>query len=609
MEHASQSHDRSPRLAANNVIRILFAGACVGALAFGVSADGGAFREQHPPFQEQYTVHHQVDLLDQDRLALPGATPEDSDQNNPLRITGLDRRIAEQDGSGDQANPPVALYAAHLSEVRGPFSIAATLENIPGASLQFYSNPPEVFDEFLVIPASVRITVGTDSLKVERWDGRTPTNVADQKPDQTAVFPIEDAEKIRLRMIRNDDTLTVRANGRTLGGVPENGIFTSGSVWFGADAPLGTSWELSALSARRDSRQSHMAVTNASSLHVSEKRTDGLQQLANRKRPGFLIGSAASLGPLVSDSTYQKLYLDGNLGQITFENALKWQNVEPQPGIFSFAESDALLAIAKRHGMQVNGHAAGAFGEALPLWLRTMPTETPSDKQAIRDVLTTHISTIGTHFKDAIDSFDIINEPLADYDTFDPEAGNIYRENIWYKALGESYIAESFHAAHTAMPQAKLWWNDFGLEADDDRWNATYSAVKELVAQGVPIYGVGFEAHVYNITTDAFNAETFRSRVQQLKAIGLHAKISEQDVDDSNGQAVQAEQFRAGLQACLAESTCESYSMWGLYDKYDRYKEPRDGGEYSLEAGSDLLYDDNGHETPAVAALRKVLTQ
>lgn len=69
------------------------------------------------------------------------------------------------------------------------------------------------------------------------------------------------------------------------------------------------------------------------------------------------------------------------------------------------------------------------------------------------------------------------------------------RQNTWYQHFGESYIPEAFKLAHAVDPTVKLYINDYNIEGVNAKSNALYNLVKKLKAEGVPIHGVGFQAH------------------------------------------------------------------------------------------------------------------
>ncbi|WP_200914447.1 endo-1,4-beta-xylanase, partial [Aeromicrobium sp. Leaf272] len=120
-------------------------------------------------------------------------------------------------------------------------------------------------------------------------------------------------------------------------------------------------------------------------------------------------------------------------------------------------------------------------------------------------------------------------------------------------------------------------------------------------ARGGHIDGVGLQAHVYDLDTDAISADDLATTFDSFDDAGLDVRISENDVTDSEGQDAQAEQYATVLASCLRSDACVSYTTWGVDDRYDWYLD--DDG---VQQGHDLLFDD-GEPTPAYDAVMSVL--
>ena len=532
-----------------------------------------------------------LDVLAGQWQYLPGSAAGDQES---LRIQPDNFSIVHQDGSGGQPNPPVNLFGTHL-ETSGSWHVFATLSDVQdSAALQLYGQVPLVADEFRVERKSIRLSFAGSTLTASRWNGTSQTPFTMSLP-----FSPAPDHTINLAIAKAGKTLSITINGRLAGIMPEDGSLSTGTVWLGADATK-TAWTLSSLQASADAG-GHVGLVDTSAMHVNGPDAQGLQTLASRKRPGFVVGAAMALAPAVSDSQYAGVAFGGNFGSLTTENALKWQFVHPTPDTYDFHEADALVALAQRHNMTVHGHTL-VFGEANPAWAQALPTATASDKQHVQDVMTDHIKTVAGHYKGKMSSWDVVNEPLADSETFDPAAGQTFRNHIWYRAMGEGYIATAFTAARQTDPQAQLFMNEYGLEFDGERWDAFFALVSKLKAQGVPIDGVGFQSHVYE-AGDKIDPAVLRAHIQKLARIGLKSRISEMDVYNDDGQAVQTQQFPAIFQACLAEPTCVSWTTWGVSDRYDFWQD--DDG--SIQQGADLLWDKRMRPTPAVDAIRQLL--
>lgn len=533
-----------------------------------------------------------INLLASGWKYLPGVSP----QSDGLRVSYLGRAIVQQNGSTGQANPAVNVYGTHLQS-QGDFSLRATLKNIQGgAVVHLYDSVPIIQDEFRVEPASLELKFTGNTVTVSTWNDYANQKLSQQLPVETHRYTITPLDNAEVSIKRQSDKLVISINGSQLAELPESSLFKK-QVWFGLSAENpGDSWLLSRLVV---DAASGVTAINAESVATYGKSSDALQVVASGKRSGFLVGAAVALNPAVADEKYAQVLLGGNFGQITTENTLKWQFIHPQPTVYDFREADALVDIARKNHLTVHGHTL-VFGEANPTWVQALPTTTVANKEHVKQIMTDHISRTVGHFKGKIASWDVVNEPLADYDTVVGVDG--LRKHIWYEALGETYIATAFTAAHQADPQAKLYINEFGLESDDDRWQTFLALMTKLKSQGVPIDGVGFQAHVYE-HGDAIDPAVLRDHIRALAKLGLASRISEMDVYDGDGVVAQARQYADIFNACFAESSCVSWSTWGLTDRYDLSLDETG----RLQYGHDFLWDEHAQPTPAVAAIRGML--
>ena len=392
-------------------------------------------------------------------------------------------------------------------------------------------------------------------------------------------------------MRRSGDTLEIADDGDTVSSLPYGGVFESGELWLGLSSEDG-SFQVDSLTATAPEGAPLAAAGPA--VARAERSEDGLQALADRERPGFRIGAAVALGPLVSDSDYAQ-ELIGNFGAVTPENAMKPQYLSPQQGVYTFEEADAILAIAESKGMAVHGHTI-AFGEALPRWMQELPAGTEEERRASGEVLLDYVTTVVTHFKGRLDSLDVVNEP------FDVDQGTSLQEHVWYRVFGPDYPAVVSKAVHAADPDVKQFINENGADVPGDRQDALLELALETNAQGGHIYGVGLQAHVYDLDTDAIPADDLSDTLDLFEDAGFRVRISENDVTDDRGTEAQAEQYAAVLATCLRSRTCVSYTTWGVDDRYNWWID----GHGKLRQGNDFLFDD-GRPTPAYEAMRQAL--
>ncbi len=527
-----------------------------------------------------------IDLLQQDWQYMPGVVAD----GDELQVSATSLRIVEQDGEGGQPNPPLNLVGTHL-QAEGDFSLSASFADVTAdASWTVYDSPPVIADEFRIEPASLRLTLRDETLEILIFDGSTPQDVTDPRPAHRERLTLLDPDAL-LEIHRSGNTLQVASGGDIVSSLPLGEIFDSGELWLGLSSELG-SFHVDSLSATAPQRAELMAEGPA--VAQAEQSADGLQALAERIRPGFTIGAAVALGPLASDADYAQEFV-GNFGALTPENAMKPQFLSPQRGVFTFDEADALIAIAESKGMAVHGHTI-AFTEATPHWMQTLPTGSEADRQASAEALLDYVTTVVTHFKGRLDSLDVVNEP------FDVAQGTTLQRNIWYRVFGPDYPAVVSRAVHDADPNVKQYINENGADVPGDRQDALIELALETNARGGHIDGVGLQAHIYNLETDAIPADDLADTLNLFQDAGLAVRISENDVTADDGTQAQAEQYATVLATCLRSPACVSYTTWGVDDRYNWWTDD----EGVLRQGQDFLFND-GEPTPAYDAMRRVL--
>jgi len=104
-------------------------------------------------------------------------------------------------------------------------------------------------------------------------------------------------------------------------------------------------------------------------------------------------------------------------------------------------------------------------------------------------------------------SWDVVNEVMADdNDEMDQETGVRIRLSDGspiqeYRAMGSGYVREAFFYAKQLDSNAKLLITDYGCQEDDpandnQKSDRLFRFVKQLLSEGVPVDGVGFQMHV-----------------------------------------------------------------------------------------------------------------
>ncbi len=506
-----------------------------------------------------------------------------------VRIMPINREISHKDTSKAQPNPPVNVRSSSL-QVSGDFNIEAQIYSAKnGAVLQFYGRTPVIYDEWRQERASVRLELNKESLSVRIWDG-TAANSIDER---TYILSVADEDIISISKV--DDEIIINHGAKTLGTMPAHNIFKDGTIWFGADAKPGTDgWILKSLRARSLGKGSVDVIASLSSNSDTNK-SNSLRNLATAHSRQLPIGAAIAVYPLFTDENYRSIALD-EFSMMTLENSMKPQAIHPGRNLYTFQEADSMVATALTNKMLVHGHAL-VMPKANPQW---MQDTTEAERQ---QVMIEHINSVVGHYKGKVAQWDVVNEPLSedDIDYFNENLG--LRSQIWFDAMGEAYIDVAFHTARAADPTAKLFINEFGLEKDGKRWEALIALIKRLQVRGVPIDGVGFEAHVYH-EPDFIDPNVLRRHIQQLASLGVVSRISEIDVLGDE-PTMQASQYSEVLKVCLSEPTCTSYGVWGITDLYGSTTL---SDRYPIKLGDSLLWGSDYTPKPALNELQKVLS-
>jgi GH35 family endo-1,4-beta-xylanase len=292
---------------------------------------------------------------------------------------------------------------------------------------------------------------------------------------------------------------------------------------------------------------------------------------------GLLMGAAADAdesGPNKLSIPAYAATLGSQYNMLEPENAMKWSATHPAQNAYNFEPGDALVAFAQTHQMQTRGHNL-CWGTNNPAWLTTLAaTATPA---AMAGVFQDHINTVVTHYKGQVFAWDVVNEAVSDSQT---GTGTVLKNSIWYNQpgigmTGTGYVEQAFRWAHAADPDALLFYNDYNIEAPGRKFDAVYNMVKDFVARGVPIHGVGIQMHID--TSGYPNSVGLAQNIQQLTGLGLQVHITEADVKlkvDSTGAAsagdlqAQAQTYQRILTVCLQNPGCKAFQTWGFTDKY-----------------------------------------
>lgn len=305
-----------------------------------------------------------------------------------------------------------------------------------------------------------------------------------------------------------------------------------------------------------------LLVATAASLAAASpatRQTTGLNAIA--QAAGLTYFGSATDNHEITDADYLAILSDSSeFGQITPGNSMKWDATEPTQGTFTFDNADAIVELAQANGQLLRGHTCVWYSQ-LPSWVSSGTW----DADSLNEAMTTHCSTVVGHYAGQIYSWDVVNEAFNEDGTF--------RENVFYTTIGEDYIANAFTAARAADPDAKLYINDYNVEGTGAKADGLYTLVSSLLSAGVPVDGIGMQAHliVGSVPT------TIQENIERFAALGLEVALTELDIrmpvsDSDVGSDADVAQQQADYEtvvgACVAVDGCVGVTIWDYTDRY-----------------------------------------
>lgn len=301
---------------------------------------------------------------------------------------------------------------------------------------------------------------------------------------------------------------------------------------------------------------------------------------------GVDFGAAIAVDPLRTDAEYREL-IASEYTSVTPENAMKFGPIHPSPNGWAWEGADAIMEFAADWGMAVHGHVL-LWHSQQPGWLQS----SNQTRESLLDDLKSHIETVVGRYAGRIATWDVANEVIAD-------DGSGLRSTFWTRIAGADVVDSAFVWAHRADPDARLYLNDYSVEAIGPKSDSLLALAKRLRDSGVPIHGIGIQGHILH---DWPARDAISANLARIAAEGFDVRFTELDVRIPDGQDLLAEQaarYRAVAESCVAEPRCTALTTWGATDRYSWVPGWFDG------FGRALPFDEFYQPKPAYHAVRE----
>lgn len=323
-----------------------------------------------------------------------------------------------------------------------------------------------------------------------------------------------------------------------------------------------------------------------------------VRSLCDTYKGYFPIGAAISKKCIPN---YQSMIRE-HFNSLTPENEFKFIETQPLEGVFTLSETDAMVKFAMDGNQLIRGHVL-IWHQQTPDWVFVDQKGEAASRELVLSRMKEHIQHIVSRYQGKVYCWDVVNEAIDDDDA-------LLRDTKWLSTVGPDYIDHAFLYAHEADPSALLFYNDYN-DMVEVKHAKIYQLVKGMKERGIPIHGLGLQAHFSNFFP---SVEDIRRSIEDFASLGLQLQITEMDLsvyqyqDNSKGR-LQPTEDMLKLQAEKYQQIFEVYreykdiirgvTFWGIADDYTWLD------DYPVKERKDwpLLFDEQKNPKPAFYAI------
>ncbi len=274
----------------------------------------------------------------------------------------------------------------------------------------------------------------------------------------------------------------------------------------------------------------------------------GAQVQVRMKRHSFAWGTNVS-DERINDQTdpnnerYRRT-IEKYFNKVVIGNSLKWVLwIRPEH------RESALKSLSwfATRNIPVRGHVL-----VWPAW-QDLPSElfteeAKKDPAAMRKLIADHIAEEASTLRGRVTEWDVANETSLHKDLFN--------------VLGNSAMADWFKQTRAADPNVKLFYNDFTMFDAGKGSDHVYDTVKGMQERGVPIDGIGEQAH---FGSSPKGIPDVLAKFDKFAKLGLPIQITEFDID-SDDAGLQADYMRDFTTAAFSHPSVMGVMQWGFWE-------------------------------------------
>lgn len=251
----------------------------------------------------------------------------------------------------------------------------------------------------------------------------------------------------------------------------------------------------------------------------------------------FPVGTATEYNQFTYDPSALQI-VKRDISSLTSVYKMKMDFIWKDRDTYYFDEADDLVNFAKKNGIRMHGHTL-VWSEVLPDWFKELEKDQVNwynGSQNWTDLMVEYITTVMTHFKGRVASWDVVNEAFNEDGTLRGDPYASYNSNtFWYDKVGPDWILKAFEAARAADPDCKLFYNDYGVVYNVMNWSTTkgegiYAYFRDVLVPAGNIDGIGLQCHL-GTYVDRVKAKTAFTNFADL---GLLIHVSELDMMINN---------------------------------------------------------------------------